>query len=98
MAQPQTRRCQVLVVRADHQHDAVRSAAGSGIGQVQQVEGLGSMLRTPNLKLGHVLANRSFPTADAGRAAGLSRIPAAMTGPAGGEPVTAGRMGDSDDR
>ena len=56
------------------------------------------MLRTPNLKLGRVLANRSFPTADAGRAAGLSRIPAAMTGPAGGEPVTAGRMGDSDDR
>ena len=85
MAQLQTHRCQVLVVRADHQHAAVRSAAGSGIGQAQQAEGLGSMLRTPNLKLGRVLANRSFPTADAGRAAG-------------GEPVTAGRMGDSDDR
>ena len=40
--------------------------------------------QTPNLKLGRVLANRSFPTADAGRAAALSRIPAALTGLAPG--------------
>jgi len=82
---PQTRRCRVLVVRADHEHAAVRSAAGSGIGQAQQAEGLGSVLRTPNLeKLGRVPANRSFPIADAGRAAGLLRINTAMTGLAAG--------------
>jgi hypothetical protein len=32
------------------------------------------------LKLGRVLANRSFATPDAGRAARPPRIPAAMTG------------------
>jgi hypothetical protein len=52
--------------------------------------------QTPNLKLGRVLANRTFPTADAGRAAALSRIPSAMTGLAAGS-RTASRMGDPDD-
>jgi hypothetical protein len=49
--------------------------------------------QTPNLKLGRVLANRSFPTADAGRAAALSRIPAAMTGlaPVAGDSEPDGR-------
>ena len=49
--------------------------------------------QTANPKLGRVLANRSFPTADAGRAAALSRIPAAMTGlaPVAGDSEPDGR-------